>query len=382
MLGSDLEFAFIRLCLDKPSLWDYNFSPIDPLAVDLVEKVLRFRGEYHQYPNYITVMEYVKDEYDVQQFELIEQYLSADLNEKFVENKIIKYLEEHGIRQAIHECAELLEDGKIKQAKARLFEGVISGGVMPYNYFSGKYMENKEEVIPTGLYVLDKALKVGGLCRRKLGLVCGPRSSGKSVVLLNFGVGALYHGYRVFHVTLEDSLGSVIKRYNSRLKGFGTRPVEKVKELYNGELYIKEFMTGEATIADIDACAMQITPDVILIDYLDEVRPSKDYKARRHELGDVARGARALAQRHNCGVWIAKQTGRQTKFSSDITTSESSFEGYEPVQIADVSVVINQTIEENNAGTARLLVDKNKDGPVPISIKIETDWSRMLIRVK
>ena len=378
MIGTDLEFAFLELCLKKPDLWTSGFKPIDPLVRWVFDCVQQYRGEFHQYPNKATLLEYIKPSVEVQQFEFIESGLNPALDTKFVEKKVIQYIEEHALRQAIHECQEYLDSGKIKEAKSRLFDGVRAGAAPPFNYFKQSCMVTSSEPVPTGLYPLDQALN-GGLRRKKMGLVCGPRSSGKSLILLNFAIGALYHGLTAFHVTIEDSLESTKTRYDMRLKGFGDRPVEKVKELYRGDLFIKEFISGEATMADIDA-HMTIRPDVVLIDYLDEVKPSRNYNSRKYELGDVARGARALAQRHNCAVWIAKQTGRGTKFS-DITTSEDSFEGYEPVQVADVSVVVNQTLDEKKAGQVRLVVDKNKDGKDGIPVKLDIDYSRMLLRV-
>lgn len=379
MIGSDLEFAFIGQCLRRPELFGYGVRPVDPLAQWLLDKIYEFRDKYNQYPTLDTILRYIRPYCEAQEYELIEKELKSDVNAEFVVKEVVKFAEYQKLRRAIHEASGLLEDGKIQEARAALSEGLTVTHSPPLDYFSGKRPMEYHEPMPTGYVNLDKALG-GGLGRRKLGLVLGPRSSGKSMVLLNFGVGALYHGLKVFHITLEDSLASLVKRYDIRLKGFGNKPIDRVKKLFGGELYIKEFMTGEATVSDF-AAYMDIQPDMVLVDYLDTVKSSQGYKQRRHELGDVAKGLRALAQRFNCAVWTAKQTGRSTKFSSDMATAEDTFESYEPVQVADVAVVINQTQEEREDGVMRLLLDKNKDGPDGKSLLFEVDYSRMLLRV-
>lgn len=379
MLNNALEFAFIKLCLKEPGLWGYGFKPVDPIAGWMVDKVFEYRGKYNKYPNQSTLLEFLRPECGPQQGEIIEGAFSQELDRDFVKESVVKYVEEQRVRRAIHDGGIKLDEGDVQGAKALLSEGLVTLCSPAFDYFKDEAKHTRHDPVSTGLANLD-GIMLGGMRKRKLGLVMGPRSSGKSMVLLNLGVGAMYHGCRVLHITMEDSLESVVRRYDSRLSGFGGMPVKRVQGLYGGNLMIKEFMTGEATVADM--CSyMTPKPDLVLVDYLDEVKPSRQYKNRRHELGDVARGLRAMAQRYDCAVWTAKQTGRGTKFSAEVSGAETSFEGYEPVQVADVAVVINQTLEEKQRGEMRLLLDKNKDGPDGQSVMFQVDYKRMLLRV-
>ncbi len=375
-----MEYAFIKHCFDHPVFWSAGFRPTEPLAVFILDEVKAYRDEYDKYPNFRTFMEYLGTRMDAQELELVEDHLNTDIDQKFAKNEILRSLETQSLKSAAHEALDLLEEGDVKGARSAMTT-ISSVYYQPsYKYFEDRRDFASHSAIPTGYVSLDRPLS-GGMQRRKLGIVMGPRSAGKSMVLLNLAVGAMYFGFKVFYATFEDSLETLVGRFDQRLSGYGELPINRVKKMYGGDLHVQEFMTKQHTVADIDS-ALDFQPDLIIVDYIDVVRASRDYRdARRHEIEDVTGGLRALSQKRDCAVWTAKQTGKSTKHSSETVEAEDSFESYAPAQIADVVLTINQTLEEKQAEKMRLILSKCKYGPDGITARFDAIYNRMLLRV-
>jgi hypothetical protein len=72
------------------------------------------------------------------------------------------------------------------------------------------------KMIPTLIPALDAALR-GGVEAGTLNVVLGGTNSGKSVFLVNFGVGAVTAGHRVLYVSLEMSRDKIAGRFYAEI---------------------------------------------------------------------------------------------------------------------------------------------------------------------
>ena len=122
--------------------------------------------------------------------------------------------------------------------------------------------------------MLDGPLGGGGH-RKNMILIIGPSGIGKSVFMLNMGAQAKVRGQDVVHITLENSTLQTKVRYRNWFKRKGTSG--------EGNLYIQEFPTGLATVADFDAIINGYRPDIVLIDYLNEVSVQVNHLVTHHE---------------------------------------------------------------------------------------------------
>ena len=82
-----------------------------------------------------------------------------------------------------------------------------------------------------------------------------------------------------------------------------------------GNLIIKEFPTGKATITTIEAHIqkvkdMGIEPDLIIIDYVDLLSSKRKTIDRKGEIDDIYTSTKGLARELDIPVWSVSQVNR------------------------------------------------------------------------
>ena len=143
-----------------------------------------------------------------------------------------------------------------------------------------RYRKNSRITIPTPWERINELLQ-GGLGNGDFGLIFGNPGGGKSWSLVALGGYAVRLGYNVVHYTLELGEDYVGRRYDSfftkipvtKINSFKDKVEDLIPQL-RGELVIKEFPTGRATMSTIEShlgkCAdMGIKADLVIIDYVD-----------------------------------------------------------------------------------------------------------------
>ena len=374
MVSSKIEWHFLRLLLGKPELHVYGFKPADPLVCWVHDALQGYLKRYGRYPNMATLLESLPNTAggDQQLAYAKEQLTDTSLDDGFVEDSILTLVEKQRLGRAVQEAGSFLRQDDLSKAKEVLSNGLLGVYHSSRSVYATRPKSYSYGVIPTGYSRIDKAIKGGGLGRRLLGVVMGPRGSHKSTVLMNMGVNASLEGHKVLHLTLEDSQDNVIDRYQKRLGKF-----QKQEGL--GDIIVQELYTCLSTVLDCAGCVAAFKPDLVLVDYIDVLAAySKD--AKRFELGAVTGGLRALAQQYNCSVWAGKQTGKHTKFSSEDVKAEDSAEASVVAQIVDVAITLNQTKEDKQNKRLTFILDKNKDGIEGVRVPTTIDYARMSIR--
>jgi KaiC/GvpD/RAD55 family RecA-like ATPase len=130
----------------------------------------------------------------------------------------------------------------------------------------------------------------GGLGGGDFGLIFGNPGGGKSWSLVALGGYAVKLGYNVLHYTLELGENYVGKRYDAFFTNISVDNIidkhkskveDAIKDL-QGELIIKEFPTGQATIHTVESHIQKVTdqgmkPDLVIIDYVDLMGQQETY---------------------------------------------------------------------------------------------------------
>ena len=121
-------------------------------------------------------------------------------------------------------------------------------------------------------------------------------------------------------------------------------------------------------------------PNVIVIDYADIMRSTRQYDSLRHELKLIYEELRNLAMEMNIPVWTASQANRESA-NSDIVGLENMSEAYGKAMVADFVVSLSRKAVEKATGHARLFVAKNRAGKdgILFPIHIDTSMSRFEI---
>lgn len=248
--------------------------------------------------------------------------------------------------------------------------------------------------IPTGFEKFDE--KTGGLFPAELTIVFGLSGKGKSTFMKAMTTNIRKQGRVVLHCGNEENEFQMRTKYMSADSGEkysvfkrGTYTDDEYKRLKIfsdnaknvGAIYIYEFpQQTDATWIEraYRYLEMQgVKVDVIVIDYLDLMKPIQQAYSENDEQGKVTSDLKQLAINCNCPVVTATQAGtqseKQEKKARPFLTSADVFGTKRKVHSANTLIgIVNQTATigvgeegvDRNKHRMVLCVPKNRDGEV------------------
>jgi len=225
----------------------------------------------------------------------------------------------------------------------------------------------------------------GGFARKELVALTAPPGLGKTIWLVNLGYRFLLGGYNVVHYSMEMGEERLGLRYDGIASAVNIKTLEqmqgiddvkaaykKVKMVTKTRLKMKEFPTGAASAYDIEAHLDELElyhefkPDVIIVDYGDIMKSTKNAKSTYEEQGFIFRELRALGQKKNAVVLTATQSTRgslaEDGGTKDIVGMADVADSMEKNRILDLLFSVQQTREEKDEGKINLWIAKNRNG--------------------
>lgn len=211
------------------------------------------------------------------------------------------------------------------------------------------HVQPTKTTMPTGFPFFDKVLG-GGWEKGSLIVFQGRPKVGKSLVLGNIGVRACLMGANVCIVSVELLDCKYVKRVGSNIlkipyeeyknftDGKSVNLVkEKIEELRGsgkkiGQFKVKEFPTGVPSSIDIENYVVRQESktgqkfDLVIIDYLNLLRPYKNDATMYEKIKSIAQELRAIGQRNEWTVVSATQV-KVADYHADLrldSVSESS----------------------------------------------------------
>ena len=257
--------------------------------------------------------------------------------------------------------------------------------------FEVRFQLKTRNAVTTGWDEIDDICK-GGLGSGELGVVIAPTGAGKSMVLTHLGSQAVKLGKTVIHYTLELSEASIGNRYDSCLTEIPLNDLYIMKEMVyeavqevDGRLIIKEYPTKSASTRTLTAHLEKlrkrdITPDLIIVDYGDLLRPIVYHREKRTDLESIYEELRAMAQEHKCPVWTASQTNR-SGLNAEVITMEAISEAFNKCFVSDFIFSVSRTVDDKNNNTGRIFIAKNRNGPDGLVYPIFMDPASVKIKV-
>ena len=256
--------------------------------------------------------------------------------------------------------------------------------------------DDQFDFIKTGIKGLDRI--IGGFKRGQFACGIGSSGAGKSTFLVNHAVAAARQGKDVLLLTVELEDFRVAERIVRRIAKMGRKElrvgqveagrwVERFFRMSGSRLFIKYARPNSFTVDDLYNYLDRLhtiadfEPELVAIDYLDEMRASADDRRKdtRHQHSGIARDLTGLAKERQNSVVTETQTNRAALGKRKLTEKDVG-EDYGKVKIADLNYAICQTEDEYKTGQARVRILKNRDGwgkgrEVPVLV----DYNRMLV---
>jgi replicative DNA helicase len=330
------------------------------------------------------------------------QLLSVPVSDKkYIIDEVSTFCRHQAIKEAILSSPELLQKEQYEEIED-IIKKAVAIGVNTMSVGTQFFVDWRERltrrnegvqeyILPTGITELDRIIG-GGLKSKQLGLWMGPAGRGKSAALSQCAKRAVIGRKKVIHYTLEMSSDVVCERYDASFSGINVtdlreREIELItklekygRSLGNG-LLVKEYPPGMASVSMLRAhinqcCGIGFVPDLIVVDYLDLLKPSRRYQDKRDELTATTVDLRGMAVELGLPVWSATQANRGA-ISIQTHTEEHVSEDIGKINTSDIVITINQTKDEIDDGTMRLFVAKNRNGPRYLEVEIQTRLSRM-----
>lgn len=408
MLWRDPTFFSLYSEVVKPQYFEMD------IHIDLARIIINFYEKYNLSPSLEAMMEEVRMLCSGSKLkkEKFKEYLScvdsmiesnlADLD--YVRDKVVTFGQKQALTTAIMDSVDDIQKGEnFDRVKQRIDEASQVGqniGDLGSFYFDdvqgriNDYGRRMLEKIPTGVDLLDKIMH-GGLGRGELACVIAPPGTGKTLSLINFGQGAVMAGYNVAHYSFEMNEERVNQRYDMRFteKTWGYINENQSKVITSlsllakhrkGDLVVKSFPTRSCTVAMIKShltklrIAKGFVPDLVILDYPDIMKPSRDYSEKRTELELLYEEIRGMAQEFNCAIWVASQTNRGA-LSKKVVTIADLAESFGKAAVCDAMIALSQTKQEKRDGEVRYYIAKHRNGQSDETIHCDINYEIMKI---
>ena len=313
---------------------------------------------------------------------------------QYVKEKALDFCRKQALKQALMGAAEKMQSEKYEQIVEDIKKAVVIGTTpaLGHDFFvdyESRFTRLQRNAIATGLDELDrKDILNGGLGAGEIGVIVAPTGVGKSHFLIMLGANALRNNIDVLHYTMELSEAAVGLRYDSNLCDIDSNTVidnkvnvlDAYKSSKLGKLIIKEFPTNTATIFTLRAHIERLElkgfrPGLIIIDYADIMRSTRQYDSLRHELKLIYEELRGFAGEKKFPIWTASQSNKEGS-GADIVDLNNMSEAYGKAMVADVVLSISRRSHEKSSGHGRLYVAKNRAGRDGLVFPIMIDTAR------
>ena len=360
-----------------------------------IKEILKYYDKYHTTPSLeVLKVELQKVDNDVLQVSIKEQlklaYVTSDEDLEYVQEEFTNFCKNQQLKKALMTSVDLLKAGDFDGIRT-IVDNALKAGQdknLGHEYnknIEDRYRENSRATVPTPWDRINDLLQ-GGLGNGDFGLIFGNPGGGKSWSLVALGGYAVRLGYNVIHYTLELGEDYVGKRYDSfftripvtKINSFKEKVEETIPQL-PGELVIKEFPTGRATMSTIEShlskCAdMGIKADLVIIDYVDLLSGRKKTRERKDEIDDIYSSAKGLARQLNVPIWSVSQVNRAGA-QDKIIEGDKAAGSYDKMMIYSFAMSLSRKKEDKVNGTGRFHIMKNRYGMDGLTFSVNADTS-------
>ena len=358
-----------------------------------IKQILKYYDKYHTTPSMeVLKVELQKIDNDVLKISIRDQlklaYVTSDEDLKYVQEEFTNFCRNQQLKKALMSSVDLLKAGDFDGIRT-LVDGALKAGQdknvgHEYNKdIEERYRENSRTVIPTPWDRINGLLQ-GGLGNGDFGLIFGNPGGGKSWSLVAIGGYAVRLGYNVLHYTLELGEDYVGKRYDAFFTKIQVNKTDQLKPKAEevvpklpGQLIIKEFPTGRATMSTIESHInkvenMGVKADLVIIDYVDLLSSRKKNRERKDEIDDIYSSTKGLARELDIPIWSVSQVNRAGA-KDEIIEGDKAAGSYDKLMITDFSMSLSRKKEDKVKGTGRFHIMKNRYGMDGLTFAVKAD---------
>jgi len=321
----------------------------DPNVSHVFKFCRDYANEYSRIPDKDSIINSSEVPDDIK--DIIDQAEQTDFNVadsyEFLLNQANDYLKEKAIKQAIIESVDDVEDPERRNIIQQRIENALIKDIkvdLGLKYFEDigvrlrRIFTATESRIPTYFPLFDELIN-GGFPPYTFNVLTAKIHGGKSNTMANFAARQVLNGHNAVVLTLEMSQDAFAQRFDaiySRLdinriylsRNYKRSLMDSLLELRadesRGELYIKQYPTGDASVLDFriylrELVLRGINIDIVYVDYINLMKAA--YKLDNNMYSAIKRISeelRALSFEFKCPFVSVSQLNREgfyTQFS-------------------------------------------------------------------
>lgn len=336
---------------------------------------------------------------------------------RYSKDQVIEYINDVTFIQSLDNASQVIEQGNIDKARRILLNEIlikqttknykISNWLKEFENRQNERKNRKKQSVST-IYAEPP---YGGLKRvidviqpGEIASVTGITSSGKSIMLHDWGRHNFLNGLNVLHITLENSEWQTNQRYDSNILGvpydalkrykFTTKQLNQIKRNIGalrkaiGErlMVIQCPMQGTDTLL-LEKVARELElagwyAHFVILDYADIMKAVKGWENFRLSQGGVYWDIKAWAIDRGLPLLTATQAKAEygvpdRKGRILVPTAEAASESYWKPRILDIMLTIYQTQKQKFQGMVTAHVAKNRDGAKGFELPLREDFKNI-----
>ena len=394
-LGYSFQIRLVKQLVEDRKFSEEIMDIIEPQYFDneylrlLIASLKDYYEKYESIPTYETLFQLVK--VDIKReiaresaIEMIKEVKNADHQDCLHTQEVaIKFCKQQELKKANNKIQKILEAGdfdRYDECEEILKEALLVGGekdtgIDVFHAIEEVLSEDFRNPIPTGMIGIDNLMD-GGLSKGELGVILAPFGVGKTTLITKMANTAYNLGYNVVQIFFEDN-PKVIQRKHITcwteipLNDLSKRREEVKKVLpkfksKEGNLIIKKMPSDGTTIPKIKQYLRKlisngVKPDVVFIDYMDCVVPTKQFKDEWSGEGNVMRQFETMISELDLVGWTAIQ-GNRSSIKANVVEADMIGGSIKKGQIGHFILSVAKTLEQKEEGRATLAILKSRFG--------------------
>jgi replicative DNA helicase len=331
------------------------------------------------------LLENINDEIDRNSvFSQLRRIEEAELNDTFyIQETALKFFKRQELVKAIKQMNEIINKGDINDfdqcediLKKALEHGESNDNEVDVcSNIDDVLSDDYRHPIPTGIEGLDEIMD-GGLSKGELAIILAAWGVGKTTMVTQIANHAKRMGYNVMQIFFEDSVKVIQRKHvscwsNIPLNELNVRKLEAKAQFdkfaeTKGILKLIKLKSYGTTVNNIKQIirkniAQGFKPDLILIDYVDVLSPSKHYNDIHEGQGAVMREIETMLDELDIAGWVATQGNRES-IKADVVEGNQMGGSIKKAQIGHFIVSIAKSLEQRETGRANMAILKSRFG--------------------
>ena len=284
------------------------------------------------------------------------------------------------------ECLEILKT-------AISYGNTENDGVDILHNITEALSDDFRKPIRTGITKLDEIMN-GGLSKGELGLILAPFGVGKTTLITKMANTAYNDGYKVLQIFFEDKTKIIQRKHLACWTGIELNELHNHKEeVFNkteemkkngGRLVLLKLPSDGITMPMIrkhieKKISEGFRPDIVLLDYIDCVSPSKEYTDVFTSEGAVMRQFETILSDFDMAGWTAVQGNRQS-LNSEIVEADKMGGSIKKGQVAHFIMSVGKSLPQRETHKATITILKSRFGKDGMVFEdVEFDNSRIAV---